>query len=147
MNATKLGTHNKVTKFRNYTKISAAVFKKEPLANDCVTDVDWQYAHMLPGKWQAFKNAFIAASDKCAPFQMRRLKNRNNPCVDDNLVKMMYKRDHLKRNAIKLKDESLWLLVSKQETVSLTLLDHRKEGVMKLVLTVTKVTLQTYGRC
>ena len=108
INATKLGTH-KVTKFRNYNKFSAAVFKKELLANDCVTDVDW-HAHMLPGKWQAFKNAFIAASDKCAPFQMRRLKNRNNPWVDDNLVKLMYKRDHLKRKAIKLKDESLWLL-------------------------------------
>ena len=74
-----------------------------------VTDADW-HAHTLHRKWQAFKNAFIATSDKCAPFQMRRLKNRNNPWVDDNLVKMMYKRDHLKINAIKLKDESLWLL-------------------------------------
>ena len=108
INATKLGTH-KVTKFRNYNKFSAAVFQKELLANDCVTGVDW-HAHMLPGKCQGFKNAFIAASDKCAPFQMRRLKNRNNPWVDDNLVKMMYKRDHLKRKANKLKDESLWLL-------------------------------------
>ena len=35
---------------------------------------------------------------------MRRLKNINN------LVKTMYKRDHLKRKAIKLNDESLWLL-------------------------------------
>ena len=69
INATKLGAH-KVTKFSNYNKFSAAVFKKELLANDCVTDVDW-HAHMLPGKWQAFKNAFIAASDKCAPFKMR----------------------------------------------------------------------------
>ena len=68
--------------------------KMNYLSVTVVTDIDW-HAHMLPGKWQAFKNAFIAASDKCAPFHMRRLKNRNNPRVDDNLVKIIHMGIHM----------------------------------------------------
>ena len=38
------------------------------------------------------------------------VENRNNPWIDDHIVKLMYTRDHLKIKAIKFKNEGLWLL-------------------------------------
>ena len=63
---------------------------------------------MLSEKWDKFKNVFLTVSNKCAPFETRRLKNRNNPWIDNNIVRLIYKRDHLKRKAVKYKTDVLW---------------------------------------
>ena len=63
---------------------------------------------MLSEKWDTFKNVFLTVSNKCAPFETRRLKNRNNPWIDNNSVRLIYKRDHLKRKAVKYKSDVLW---------------------------------------
>ena len=55
-----------------------------------------------------YKNVFLTVSTKCAPFETRRLKNRNNPWIDNNIVRLIYKRDHLKRKAVKYKSDELW---------------------------------------
>ena len=63
---------------------------------------------MLSEKWDKFKNVFLTVSNICAPFETRRLKNRNNPWIDNTIVRLMYKRDHLKRKAVKYKSDELW---------------------------------------
>ena len=35
-------------------------------------------------------------------------KNRNNPWIDNNIVRLIYKRDNLKRTAVKYKSDALW---------------------------------------
>ena len=71
---------HKEIKFRNYRKFSPEEFRKELLENDSITNTDWP-EHMLSEKWDKFKNAFLTVSNKCAPFETRRLKNRNNPNI------------------------------------------------------------------
>ena len=63
---------------------------------------------MLSEKWDKFKNVFLTVSNKCAPFETRRLRNRNNPWIDNNIVRLIYKRGHLKRKAVKYKSDELW---------------------------------------
>ena len=63
---------------------------------------------MLYEKGDKFKNAFLTVSNKCAPFETRRLKNRNNPWIDNNIVRLIYKRDYLKRTSVKYKSDELW---------------------------------------
>ena len=98
---------HKEIKFRNYRNFSPEEFRKELLENDSITNTDWP-EHMLSEKWDKFKNVFLTVSNKCAPFETRRLKNRNNPWIDSNIVRLIYKRDYLKRKAVKYKSDELW---------------------------------------
>ena len=98
---------HKEIKFINYRNFSPEEFRKELLENDSITNTDWP-EHMLSEKWDKFKNVFLTASNKCAPFETRRLKNRNNPWIDINIVRLIYKRDHLKRKSVKYKSDVLW---------------------------------------
>ena len=98
---------HKEIKFRNYRKCSPEDFRKELLENDSITNTDWP-EHMLSEKWDKFKNVFLTVSNNCAPFETRRLKNRNNPWIDNNILRLIYKRDHLKRKAVKYKSDVLW---------------------------------------
>ena len=82
-------------------------FRKELLENDSITNTDWP-EHLLSEKWDKFKNVFLTVSNKCAPFETRRLKNRNNPWIDNNIVRLIYKRDYLNRKAVKYKSDGLW---------------------------------------
>ena len=63
---------------------------------------------MLSEKWDKFKNVFLTVSDrpKCAPFDIRQLKNRNNPWIVNNIVSLIYNRELLiKRKAVKYKSD------------------------------------------
>ena len=47
-------------------------------------------------------------SDKHAPMQTRKLKNRSNPWMNGDILKMIYERDYLKRKAVSCADNGLW---------------------------------------
>ena len=49
-------------------------------------------------------------SNSCAPMETRRLKHGNKPWMNSHIIELIYKRDHLKRKAIKYKNEETWLL-------------------------------------
>ena len=42
--------------------------------------------------------------------ETRRLKHRNKPWMNSHIIELIYKRDYLKRKAIKYKNEETWLL-------------------------------------
>ena len=117
INIQKAGRH-KLINFINYKKFNVGYFRHCLLQNDSVMNINWS-ADMMVEKWHDFKNAFINISDKCAPMETRRLKNRNNPWIDDRIVKLIYTRDHLKRKAIKFKNEGCGYYTNKSEIVLL----------------------------
>ena len=47
-------------------------------------------------------------SNKHAPLESRRLKSRQNPWIDNAIVKLMHRRDYLKRKAVSTKNSQLW---------------------------------------
>ena len=42
--------------------------------------------------------------------ETRRLKHRTKPWMNSHIIELIYKRDYLKRKAIKYKNEETWLL-------------------------------------
>ena len=83
---------------------------------------------MLSEKWDKFKNAFLTVSNTCAPFETRRLKNRNNPWIDNNIVRLIYKSDHLKRKAVKYKSDVLWESYKQiRNSVTVLIISSRKK--------------------
>ena len=59
-------------------------------------------------KWNLFKASFIKISRKHAPIKTLRVKDRYYPWIDKNIVKLMYKRNHAKKRAVRKKSKSLW---------------------------------------
>ena len=86
----------KVIRFRNYRNFSIESFRNDIHSSECVRHIDWTPA-MLQTKWDEFKNVFLKLSDKHAPMQTRKLKNRSKPWMDGDILKMIYERDYLKR--------------------------------------------------
>ena len=56
------------------------------------------------------KMYFIDISNSSAPMDTRRLKHRNNPWMKSRIIELIYKRDYLKRKAIKYKNEETCFL-------------------------------------
>ena len=102
---------------------------------------------MLSEKWDKFKNAFLTVSNKCAPFETRRLKNRNNPRIDNNIVRLIYKRDYLKRKAVKYKSDELWESYKQIRNTVTELIRPNKKTTMKIALKKTIAIQKFYGRC
>lgn len=58
--------------------------------------------------WECFKNAFIQVSNKHAPFKTMRLKRKHCPWVTHNIVRIMHKRDHAHKKAVRNKCSAHW---------------------------------------
>ena len=56
------------------------------------------------------KMFFTDISNNCAPMETRRLKHRNNPWMNSQIIELIYKLDYLKIKAIQMKNEETWLL-------------------------------------
>ena len=106
-------------RFRNYRELNLEkcmmdferVFKefdKEELdIND--TDFESKYKHL----WLKWKKSFHALSNQHAPFKIARLKNRRNPWITNDILKLMYERDYAQKKASDSNDDSksnfLWV--------------------------------------
>ena len=62
----------------------------------------------LTVSWEMFKDGFLNICDSHAPIKRVRVKNRINPWVTPDIVKMMYNRDYLHKRACKDKNDKLW---------------------------------------
>jgi hypothetical protein len=100
----KESSHNLVT-FRNYKDFDkgkylqeiAAVFNETNLNNLTIIEI-----------WNYFKQNFLQISERHVPLETRRLKNRYKPWITHDIVRSMYKRDHLKSKAVKYKCPNKW---------------------------------------
>ena len=59
-------------------------------------------------RWQIWKELLMSVIDKHAPIRSRRISNKNSPWVTNELRRLMYKRDYLKKQAISSGDPSIW---------------------------------------
>jgi hypothetical protein len=53
-----------------------------------------------------WKDSFINISNKHAPLKQKRLKNRSNPWITPDIVKMIYKRNYYHKKAVSSKNET-----------------------------------------
>ena len=99
--------NHREVKFRNFKDFNAGAFMNDLRSSTSIANTNWS-GSSLESKWFEFKECFFAVCNKHAPVQTRRLKNRNNPWITPEIVKLMYERDYLKKKAVKLKCSDLW---------------------------------------
>jgi hypothetical protein len=56
--------------------------------------------------WEIWKSNFLQISDKYAPFTNKRLKNRSNPWITPDIIKLIYRREYLHKKALKATNEN-----------------------------------------
>ena len=88
--------------FRNYKRFNIDSFRNALSQNDSIsnTSSSWS-ADQFVDKWNDFKYVLIDISNSCAPMETRRLKHRNNPWMNSHIIELIYKRDYLKRKAMR----------------------------------------------
>jgi hypothetical protein len=110
----KKNKYHKEIKFRNFNKFDDKEcekdfterfnklfegFKKTDFSGSNCNDRLEEY-------WSLWKHTFLDISNKHAPFQSRRMKNRNNKWITPEIVKLMNRRDFLHKKAVKSDDRS-----------------------------------------
>ncbi len=58
--------------------------------------------------WSLWSSTFNELSNKHAPIKQMRVKDRNNPWVSSDIIKMMYERDNVHKKAVKTGDPLLF---------------------------------------
>jgi hypothetical protein len=104
-------THQTI-RFRTYTNFSIdefisdiqVIFEPHNITTDS-KNINEKY---LNDVWHMFKTSFLHVSDKHAPIKTMRLKQRLNPWMTNEIIKMMYKRDYIKQQADKNKCGKLY---------------------------------------
>ena len=96
--------HNAVT-FRDYKKFEADRFLHD-LSLNAVINKTTSPGTLLED-WDSFKRTFIEVSDKHAPMVTRRLKQRSNPWITNEISQLMYQRDNAKRKLDRKKTPAL----------------------------------------
>jgi exonuclease III len=103
----KTGEHkHKSVKFRDYKNFNI---------DDYIDDIDRCPAlnsihenTNVDNAWDIWFSNFMNICDKHAPMRECRVKDRCNPWITPEIIKMMYKRDYLHRKALANNDKSLW---------------------------------------
>ena len=107
INFEKLSKPNNEITFKNYKQFNLEAFKQELSDSHFVTNCDFENSE-LEHRWKLFMSAFLEISNKHVPSKTMRLKDRCSPWVSNDTISMMYRRDFLKRKAVKNNDEQLW---------------------------------------
>ena len=117
--------HNYV-KFRDFENFDETAFFIDVKKNDCFLN-PIKETDVVKG-WGVWKETFLALSHKHAPLVERRLKKRNNPWVSPDIVKLMYRRDFLRKKAVSSKEQTLWKEHRNNVNVAITLAKKRYYG-------------------
>jgi hypothetical protein len=101
----KNANHHKYATFRSYKKFNEHLF---------IAEIKQSFPHLetdhcsVNESWHKWKDKFLQICDKHAPLRHMRVKNRNNPWIDNDVLEKMYERDHKHRKAVSSKDNELW---------------------------------------
>ena len=93
------GDHRTIT-YRCYKNFDSELFLNDVIANDvfCSTN-DNNECTYVKDTWETWKSNFLCISDKHAPIKVTRVKDRHNPWINAEIIKLMYRRDYLHKRA------------------------------------------------
>ena len=98
---------HKEISYRDFKKFDPNFFQEDLMNDPAICNVNFSDNELIE-KWNLFKASFIKISRKHAPIKTLRVKDRYYPWIDKNIVKLMYKRNHAKKRAVRKKSKSLW---------------------------------------
>lgn len=97
--------HNLVH-FRDFKCFDVNSFVSELSHRHEVSDTNFN-GSKLQDRWEKFKNTFISVCERHAPMKSRRLKQRFNPWITSDIIKLIYERNHLKTQHDKHRTDEL----------------------------------------
>jgi hypothetical protein len=97
--------NHKYATFRSYKKFNESCFINEIKKSFLQIELDHCNVNE---SWHKWKDKFLHICDKYAPIRRMRVKNRNNPWIDNEVLDKMYERDHIHKKAVSCKDDELW---------------------------------------
>ena len=81
--------------------------------------------------WKLWKTYFWGVHDKHAPKKVKKLRKKTNiPWVNADVKEKLFKRDFLKRKAIKTNKEEDWLLFKSFRNAANIALRHNKRSII-----------------
>ena len=93
---------HKVVRFRDYQNFDEKTFIQD--LTNCLNLNDILTSNLSVNEmWTKWKTSFDEVCNSHAPMKECRVKDRHNPWITSDVVKLMYKRDHLKKKYDKLK--------------------------------------------
>lgn len=119
-----LQRHKEIT-FRDYKNFDENNFLQD-LSNANILTEQFEESTFID-RWIEFKRVFTSVCDKHVPLVTRRMKNRYNPWITSDIVKLMYDRDHVKTKAQDLKDKVLWDEYTRLRNQVTSLIHRRKK--------------------
>ena len=102
----KPAMNHKTMRFRDYKEFNEALF-----INDLESNTILKNVYMIDDvneAWQTWFSEFNNISNKHAPFKVMRVRNKPNPWITPEIVKLMNKIDHIHKKACKDKNSVLW---------------------------------------
>ena len=122
---------HKLVYYREYKQFNTEAFLNELNNEQAITNVEFCEDDFLI-KWNKFRLAFNRISDQHAPIKSFRVKERFIPWIDSDVVEMMYERDHLKKKAVKTKNEAMWYKYrSLRNQITLKIRNNKKRYYQK----------------
>ena len=96
---------HRLIRFRNYSKFVLSDFMSDVRYELLSFDVN-NFTH-IDEAWISWKNCFDIISNRHAPIKKSRLKKRSSRWINGEILKLIYKRDYLHKQAILLKSNRL----------------------------------------
>ena len=97
---------HKTIRFRCYKNFDRDLFMND-LRQSRVTVQNLSKYSDIVTNWVQWKTEFLRICDLHAPIRVQRVKNRYNPWITHDIIKMMYERDYIKDKAAKTKSKLL----------------------------------------
>lgn len=93
--------HNEV-RYRCYKNFDEIKFTHDVCTSAVFNDIS--LCTDVNNAWSLFKNEFLKISNNHAPIRVSRLKHRYSPWINGDIIKLMYRRDHLHKVATRTGD-------------------------------------------
>ena len=133
-----LRRHRTIT-YRHYSRFSKDQFRSDIMDSVIFTNVTKM--HHTQNAWKQFKAEFDEISTKHAPMRTSRMKIRNKPWVTQDVVKEIYKRNHLYNQAKINKDEISMKVYKQQRNKVTSMIRHNKRMYFEHAINSGKNTI------
>jgi hypothetical protein len=137
---------HKYATFRSYKNFNESAFVNEVKTSFLQIELDQSNVNE---SWHKWKDKFLQICDKFAPIRRMRVKNRNNPWMDNEVLDKMYERDYIHKKAVSDRDNELWKQYKclRNEVTSLIRRKKKEYYVTKLESSKTSKEMWNVMKC
>ena len=96
---------HRTIKFRSYKNFNVDNFLNDIKSSSGYKTIENGHFECVESAWSLWKKSFSNICNSHAPLQIMRVKNRHNPWITPDIIKLMYERDYVHKNACKYNNQ------------------------------------------